>query len=474
MYLVHCSSCGQAEKSLFARVGAVITCSACKAVVQLRAEDVKRQFKVRNDLEDDLFRVPQVQRATEEHAAPAVTEEAVATEPTMVEEIHEDHAELAVEAERRADAARRRKTKAQPIVKTGMSSGELAQHLAAKRHKQTAGILIGVAAVVIIGIIFIVSAASNKNGATKDGGNDVAVKDGSPAADGTKDGAVVPSPPVTDGAKDGSVATKDRTVVTPTPNKDKTIVVPPPAMVRVPAVQLGIDDWQPANESFTASPAESNILLVNETNETLASGEHVFKADIVSDGVASALVSVALVNDEDRVYAKFERPYFLLESKKARPLRLVIPKDLIGSSTGVHWAVHPIDTHVKNPTLLADTLAEVTRNDSKPVIRIDAYNPSDRPLKDSAFVIQAMDADGQIVSQWRLKYPSEVGAKSWLKFESELPAAIPKNAASWRVLGAGIATGEVAVAPPPPDTTPKERDPKEYVPPRRGKGLFDF
>ena len=52
---------------------------------------------------------------------------------------------------------------------------------------------------------------------------------------------------------------------------------------------------------------------------------------------------------------------------------------------------------------------------AKPLLRIDAFNPSERLLKDTAFVVQALEADGQIVSQWRLKFPGEISAKAWVK-----------------------------------------------------------
>jgi hypothetical protein len=481
MYTVTCSACGQAEKSLFARVGAVMVCGGCKAKVALRAEDVKRQFKIRTDVDEELFRVPQVHR--EEPPAPI---EAEAGSAEMSESIHEDHAELAVEAERRAEAARKRKPKGQAIVKAGMSSGELAQHLAKKRRAKTAGVLVAVGVLVVAGVVFIISAASNGRPSGTDGTKDTAIKagttdgsgkDGGASDGGAKDGAIAVVPPIKDGLKDGvkdkSVASKDGTATPPEKDKDKKTVVPPPAaMVRVTAMPLGIDEWQTVSEAYRSAPVDGSVMLVDETNEKQDTGEQLFKARIVCrDGVASALVSVTLVNDEDRVYAKFERPFYLLEGKKARPMTLVIPKELVSSGTSVYWTVQPIDTHVKNATLLEDTLAEVLKAEGKPVLKVSAYNPSDRGLKDAAFVIQALNGAGQITSQWRLKFPQEVGAKSWAKFEAELSPVDVKAVATWRVLGAGIPSGDAA-APPPP-LPPEERDPREPVRPR-GRGLFDF
>lgn len=481
MYTVTCSACSHPEKSPFARVGAVMVCPSCKAKVQLRVEDVKRQFKLRIDPEDELFRVPQVLHAPEDAAmgaaaALAVALDAAPTPQPMPElEIHEDHSELAAEAERRADATRRRKPKAQAIVKPGLSSGELAQHLAQKRKTKSLMIAGGVGLAAVIAIIIVLSSGSGNKPTDPNKDGSIVVVD--PNKDATKDGTSLPT---TDGSKDKTVGTKDGSVVTPPPDpsKDKTVVVPPKAtVVRVAAVPLGIDAWQPVNEAFHASGGGDRVLVINETSEKQDNGGHLFKAEVVSQGISSALVTVSLVNDEDRVYARFERPFFLLDGKKSRPLQLTIPSELMGGATSICWNVQSIDTHVTNPTLLEDTLAEVIKPDASPVLKVSAYNSSNFVLKDAAFVVQGVDAAGLITSQWRLKFPAAVDARSWVKFEVELPPTDLKKYASWRVLGAGLPVGS-AVEPPPvvtPETDPaKERDPKEPIPPRRGKGLFDF
>lgn len=485
MYTVACSSCNHVEKSPFARVGAVMVCPACKAKVQLRVEDVKRQFKLRVDADDELFRVPQVQHVPEDAAVGAAAALAVALEssptpqPLPELEIHEDHSELAAEAQRRAEEARKRKVKPQVVSKPGLSSGELAQHLAQKRSSKTLAIAGGVGLAAVIGIIIVLSSgpSSEKDGPT--------TKDGTVViTDPPKDGATDPSKdktqlPGSDGEKDKTLPSKDggSVVKPPDPNKDKAVVVPPkPVMVRVPAVPLGIDTWQQVNEAYNGSSPSSKVLLINDSSQKQDNGGQLFKGEVVSQGVSSALVTISLVNDEDRVYARFERPYFLLDGKNGRPIQLSIPPELVGSATSVCWSIAPIDTHVSNPTLLEDTLAEVVKPDASPLVKISAYNASSYQLKDAAFVIQGVDAAGQIVSQWRLKYPELVDARSWVKFEAQLPATDVKKYASWRVLGAGLAEG-AAVAPPPvvaPETDPNERDPRQAPPPRRGKGLFDF
>lgn len=478
MYSVTCSSCSHVEKSVFARVGAVMVCPACKTPVQLRVEDVKRQVKLRTEGDEDLFKVLHVQ-----HEEPVTLPAPAAPAAPMPElELHEDHAELAAEATRRADAVRKRKPKAQAIVtsKPGLTGGELAQHLADKRRNKTLAMGAGVGVAALIGVLILMNATGGGNTEpTQDSSKDGAVvidplnKDGSPATskDATKDGSTTPP----DSTKDKALATKDGGTPVVDPTKDKAVVIPPPATLRLPALPLGIDVWQPVNEPFRHTAASDRVLLINDVREPGDSGEQVFKAQVVSQGVASAVVSIALVNDEDRIYARFERPYFLIDGKSPRPMKLTIPSELWSGSTSVCWQVQPIDTHITNMKLLEDTLAELIKDPAETVLKVSAYNASNFQLHDAAFVIQGIDQAGQVASQWRLKFPKEVDARSWVKFEALLPKVKPASYTSWRVLGAGLPIG-TEVAPPviehQPD--PKERDPKEPVPPRTGRGLFDF
>ena len=472
MYTVNCSACNHPEKTLFARVGAVMVCPACKAKVQLRVEDVKRQFKLRIDAEDELFRVPQVQHAPEDAAVGAAAALAVALQteeipqPLPEPEVQEDHSELAAEAERRADAARRRKTKTQGIASSGPGGAISAQQQAHNRKLKSMAIASSVVLAAVIGIVIVLSSGSGSNKVVDPNKDGVAVVD--PAKDGST------PPPTTDGEKDKAGGSKDGgKVAPPVPNKDKAVVIPPKVtVIRVPALPLGIDAWQNVNETYRANNGGDRVLLINETNEKLDNGGQVFKAEIVSRGISSALVTVARVNDEDRVYARFERPFFLLDGKNSRPLNLSIPSELVGAATSVCWSVQPIDTHVANLTLLEDTLAEVIKPEGSPVMKVSAYNSSSFVLKDAAFVIQGVDAGGQVASQWRLKYPESVDARSWVKFEAELPPTDLKKFASWRVLGAGLPVG--SAVEPPPVVTPDEREIKKDPFAPRSRGLFDF
>ncbi len=488
MYTVTCSSCTATEKSPFARVGAVRICPACKAKVQLRVEDVKRQFKLRLEGDDDLFKISQIVRP-EEPVVPVPAADAISP-PAGATTIHEDHAELAIEADRRAEDARRRRPKAQSLENAGLTGAALAQHLANKRKMKNFAVAggLGVAAVFII-ILIVAAGGGNTpvdpNGTGKDStlvidpNKDAAAKDST-----NKNGTV--TPPITPG-KDGTLVSKDGNLPDPINGKTKTPVEPPkPAIVRVPALPLGIDDWQPTNEAFQVSIPTNRVVVVNEARENQNDGGQLFTAQVTSQGVASALVTVALVNDEDRVYARFERPYFLIDPKRPREIHLSIPAQMIGRTTTICWQVVPIDTHVTNMALLEDTLAELQPGEDAPIMRISAYNGTAVAMKDSAFVIQGLDNAGHVISQWRLKYPQEIDSRSWVKFEAQMPALDVKRYASWRVLGAGLP----GKAPPPPVEVVRDPqpgtpgtpgtpavDPGERIPdenPRRGRGLFDF
>ncbi len=477
MYSVTCSSCNHVEKSVFARIGAVMVCPVCNTPVQLRVEDVKRQVKLRTEGDEDLFKVAPV---PQEEPVPAA-----AAGPMPEFELHEDHAELAAEATRRADAVRKRKPKAQPIItgKPGLTGGELAQHLADKRRNKSLAVGAGVGIAALIGVVVLMNMIGGdtppaKDGAVvinpdnpdnKNGSQDAATN---PAKDLTKDGSTTKPP---DSMKDKTLVSKDGGNPAIAPDKDKAAVIPPPATLRLPALPLGIDAWQPVNEPYRHPAAGDRVLLINEVREPGDSGQQVFKAQVVSQGVASALVSIALVNDEDRIYARFERPYFLIDGKAPRPVQLAIPSELWTSTSSICWQVQPIDTHITNLTLLEDTLAEILQSEQNLVLKISAYNGSNFQLKDAAFVIQGISAEGQISCQWRLKFPKEADARSWLKFEAELPAGnTTSSISSWRVLGAGLPVG-AAVAPPVIEHLPDTKEkPKNPPPLRTGRGLFDF
>ena len=517
MYHVTCPSCGHVERSAFARIGAVLVCPNCKAKSQLRVEDVKRQFRVRTDVDDELFRAPvpppvpvappaepvSAEVALEEpaHEIAAALEEASAEQSLPFEmeaDAGHDHEALAEHADLAAEARTKRRPKssvAAPSTREPGGAAALAQSLAKRRHQNTAVMLVGVAVLLVGGIFAIVKFMGGggtdpgpiaSKDLERDGGATDSAKDGAaPVTDGgkpkdgaIKDGSSKDGVSVKDGSpvKDGSSVKDGKDSVKPDPTKDKNPAPVPPAVARVDAAPFGIDAWQPVNEPFHMIEPTTRVALVNEMRETTTTGEQAIKAEVTSQGVIpSALVSVSLVNDEDRVVAKFERPVVLLDGKKNRPVNVVIPRDLMNPALTVHSSVTPLDTQVKRIAMLDDALATVHEPGKSPVLKLAAINTSDYVLRDCVFVIQAVDAAGQVLRQWRLKYPNPVGAKQWVRFEAQLVGELASMPAEWRTLAAGIPDGE-AVPPPPPDPVkpdPGERDPKP-LPPRRRPGIFDF
>ncbi len=513
MYHVTCPSCGHVERSGFARVGAVLVCPSCKTKSQLRVEDVKRQFRIRTDVDDELFRWPAPPPVVEPPpppvpAAPVVEEPVLeiaaaleaATEPQPLpfeEEPDHDHEELAQQADFAAEARTRRRPR--PSNSGAVSAREpggaaaLAQTLAKRRHRNTAVLLVGMFVLLVGGIIAIIKIMGG-GGADpgpiasrdheRDGGQVDSGKDGSsPITDGAKPkDAVAKDGSPKDGASKDTVAVKDGTAikdgVKPDPTKDKNPSPPQPVPVaRVDAAPFGIDAWQPVNEPFRMIEPTTRVALMNEMRETTTTGDQAIKAEVASQGVIpSALVSVSLVNDEDRVVARFERPVVLLDGKKNRPVNVVIPRDLINSSLTVHAAVMPLDTQIKRIAMFDDALATVLEPGKSPVLKLAAINTSDFVLRDCVFVIQAIDAAGHLQRQWRLRYPNPVNAKQWVRFEVQLVGELAAMPAEWRTLAAGIPDGEAVVKPPTPDPVkldPEERDPRPQ-PPRRRPGIFDF
>lgn len=544
MYHVTCPSCGHVERSGFARVGAVLVCPSCKAKAQLRVEDVKRQFRIRTDVDEELFRFPPSPPAPPASSAPpaphaslassasssptlsasqvpmhaaaaneigldepaneiaAALEEATAEQalPFELETDHShDHESLAEHADLAAEARAKRRPRpgaaAAPATREPGGAAALAQSLAKRRHQNTAVMLVGAAVLLVVGIFAIIKimggdGADPNTIASKDlerdGGATDSAKDGtSPVTDGhpkdaaPKDGAASKDSPLKDGpaVKDGAPVRDGKEPVKPDPTKDKNpLPVPPPPVARVDAAPFGVDAWQPVNEPFRMIEPTARVALVNESRETTSTGEHAIKAEVASQGVIpSALVSVSLVNDEDRVVARFERPIVLLDGKKNRPVNVVIPRDLMSASLTVHSSVVPLDTQIKRIAMLDDALATVQEPGKSPVLKLAAINTSDFVLRDCVFVIQAVDAGGHVLRQWRLKYPNPVGAKQWVRFETQLVGELAAMPAEWRTLAAGIPDGEAVVQPPPDPVKPDpgERDPKP-LPPRRRPGIFDF
>ncbi|MEX2213882.1 MAG: hypothetical protein WD768_07130 [Phycisphaeraceae bacterium] len=488
MYLFTCSSCGHGEKSPFARVGAVTICVGCKQPIQLRQEDIKRHFRLKTDLDDELFRVAMVQHSSPEeiavkaeaHHDPAELElhEAVTDEGEHAQEHHDATALAAIaegragraESERRTDSARRRR--AAPPTPPSLSGAELAQHLARARGRKTLMIGGGLGVAAVILLVVVISLMSGNTAP--------------PPTDPNKDTNIA----VTDPPKDQGTPVipvvdpnKDKSTPPPDPTKDKTTVVPPPPpVVRVKAYPMGIDRWQNVNEPYRAVPIAGGVAVLNQTSEVLPDGNRLFRAEVGSKtSGASALATVSLVNDEDRVYARFERPLVLLENQQPRTLELSIPVELARSMATLYCSVQPIDTNVANPRLLDSTLAEVINAGEPAVLKLSGLNNSTFVLKETVFVLQAIDEGGRVQRQWRMKYPHPLDAKTWVKFEAEVLLEGGEQMPKWRVLAAGLPTGAEVTDPPkdktepePPVVRPDERPLKDPIPIRPGRGLFDF
>ena len=485
LYVITCSSCGQTEKSAFARVGAVTICTGCKKPIQLRKEDIKRSFRLRTDIDDDLFKVAVVQHSAPEeiaakveaHVEPEDLHESVTDEGEHVEEHHDATALAAIaetraETERRSESARRRRTT--PPPPPSLSGAELAQHLARARGRRTLLIVGGLGAVAVVALIFIIAAMSGGNGPT------------TPPPDPQKDSRLVTVDPTKDqGTKIGPVPdpNKDKSLP-PDPTKDTTKVEPPkpPPVVRLKAYPMGIDRWQNINEPYRMVVSGGPVAVLNQTTQVLPDGSRQFRAEVGSKATgASVLATVNLINDEDRVYARFERPLVLLDTGKPRMLELAIPLELARSMATLECSVQPIDTNIASPRLLDDTLAEVMTPGETAVLKLSGLNSSSYVLKETVFVLQAVDETGHVLRQWRMKYPHPVDAKTWVRFEAEVllegGGAMPK----WRVLAAGLATGEAQPDPAkdkgdPPTKTPVNPDERPIKDPiiRPGRGLFDF
>jgi hypothetical protein len=540
MYAVTCPSCENKQTSPFARVDAVMVCPKCKKTVQLRPIDVKRQVRIRTDVQDELFTVQTVQHGApargnehdpeqdydhdynqtsenvpaneaeythqhehgygENHVAADVSgqadysgneyenpsEHAAFTEPgnAAFHVAHDHEATTITNGRSSSSRSRSKRTGADSRARaaaanTGvqLSGAQLAKKLAKRRKLITMTWMSAAVVALVAGLVVMINmVGGNKSGkdagtVTFDGATD---SDKDSAKDSSKDGGKDGSFATSDsGHKDNSVkdksstkdkaSTKDRgaskdKVSTkdkkPPPSKDKATgpdKVRPvkPKMVVAKAMLLGDRKWNFNNESFNAlnplfDQPETTVLFVDaaRNNDVLKKGQWL-SGKIISDVTAvGAVLDVKLVNDEDRIYARIQRTIPMLEAKKPRDVRLLIPKKLLPGLAMVDWSVAPIDTQVRKPILLSDGLAQIKEGAKGLVLNVSALNPAHMKLSQAMFVIQQMTDSSTVQNQWRARYDQVIGSRKWIKFEVEMPENISAKEAQqsqWRVFAAGIA-----------------------------------
>lgn len=510
MYSLTCPSCEHRARSPFIRLGAVVKCASCGTKVQIRAENVRRQVKIKPQYDkDDLFTVAVVERAIEEElSTPAPTEAAPPPAPESVAadadqghahdhshdhahaNDHSPHLQEIAAATKPPPSRTRSKVKAKVKAK--------AKAAAAQQRNNMSAVYIGGGAVlaVVLIIVAIMMLTGGSNDPAKDSTTDGGTKDTLVTKDGpTKDAvnvnkdstATKDSRPVQtkdDTGKDANVKkdgnsknpTKDRTKDN---SKDggtkdgKTVV--PPVTVTIKAEPIGKLTWQNQSTSFQPAIPVSAVTLNNVTRKTSGNGA-TFSADVtVQQMVLSAIVQLALINEEDRVYARFDVPVTMLDSKQPRKLQIDIPAEYLTALEHLHWEVSDVSSPSKQMVMLADGLGEFVKQASDAEVRISARNPDGRELTKTGFALAAMDIDGRLLGQWKLDYDKAIGANERVEFVASVPMPNADKVNRWAVYAAGLPSNAPPVVtntnqPPKPD--PDDRNPRPFRP--SGRGIFDF
>ncbi|MCX5662454.1 MAG: hypothetical protein NTW19_22465, partial [Planctomycetota bacterium] len=172
-----------------------------------------------------------------------------------------------------------------------------------------------------------------------------------------------------------------------------------------------------------------------------------FEAEVVAqtfEFIETATVFLALVDENDRVFARTRLTLVLLNSQRPIPLRVDIPSALFRRTSRVDSR---IETGPKLPggVLFDDTLVEPVAAKKGFAVKVTSFNPLTQPLKRALFVLTARDERGRAVGQWQANWNQTIGPRQRVEFQSFINA---ENAEDWHWEAAAAGATE-----PTPATT---------------------
>lgn len=403
MYDLICPACKHVVELPFARIGAQAVCRGCAHRFTVQKETVKRKVAIPDDTGNDgdnplLLGQPATKPPPPARAAGAA---ASATEPRPAAAAAEDAA---------PDAPPKPQTDPdlkpiQPVVAHQEPSPDvqrlIARHRARRQRRQRIMIAVisGVTLVALmIGYFVFSSYTRNQSDSSVAGGDD--------------------NQPLEELALEGTVINSNRT----------------PASF-----------WEEVDDDADAEvePPDSPATIRGGELEAGADGRVMFTGEVEVAGyriIEEATLSVMLIDDADRMYARYRTPLHLLSpsSRDARrAVRIAVPSGLVRRADRVMTHID-VEKEMPGGTMFDKVVYEPVGGGSYAAVKVQAFNPTAGSMNRAVFHITAYNAAGVPAARWTVQWHKPIGGRQRVEFAALTPVKAEWQVASWDVIGAGV------------------------------------
>ena len=215
-----------------------------------------------------------------------------------------------------------------------------------------------------------------------------------------------------------------------------------PVARKIDAQLLPRHDWQVVDQPFITPMQIGPIQITNEQLSKTDEGQLQFSAEIRKVGtrpLQSVTVQVALVDFDERIFARLKIDMTVANSYHFQPIRVNIPSELSRRVMKVVSSVHGM-TVAPDCVVLNGAIVEAIGESQQTSVRVTISNPSDYMLSDASFVIMALDEGGLPVVRWQAKWPWPIAPYEQIIFSANTPLDDTQQVRRWDMAGVGQLT----------------------------------
>lgn len=223
--------------------------------------------------------------------------------------------------------------------------------------------------------------------------------------------------------------------------------VPGPALSAEPNIPLGRPEsiapatWSSADagKKYAAPAKADKSVRVEELKPMTADRSLVYVARLNVVGpefYEYATVEFTAIDKAGAVLGAASVKVPMLSGRQSQA-EATIPDAVRAKIDRVECAVTPGPV-VRQPTQFDDVLVEKLSGSSTPGMKLLTYNPIDRPLRRSLFLVRGFDDRGALVGQWVVSHEKQIPPAGRVELAIILPRETIAGISAWTAIGVGV------------------------------------
>ena len=208
---------------------------------------------------------------------------------------------------------------------------------------------------------------------------------------------------------------------------------------KIQAQVLATKRWRVVDEPYVSPVHVGPVQIVDEQVVVTDRGRLEFSAQVKTTGdppVHLATADLALVDFDERIFARREVELVVLNHLQPRQIRVKIPGDLAKRTMRVTSSVRGT-MPAPDSIVIQGALVEAIGEGSQTSVRVVVSNPSDSGLAQAHFIVMALNDEKQPLARWRMDWPWPIGPRQQIVFTAQTPVEAGWGVHRWAVVGVG-------------------------------------